>query len=224
MPDPVGDVQLEDYRRLAEFRYRIRRFLAFSEGEARAAGLEPQQHQLMLAACGIPEGVEPTIGALAERLQIQHHSAVELVSRLEERGMVRRVRSTVDRRRVMVVLTPAGEQVLRELSRHHLQELRTNGPVLIRALTAIVDSGRTAALPPADVDASDSAGSGDQPPVDVAGRPLHVLAAENGRRPRQRQRQPAGQRQRQYRRRARRAQDRGEVDPGRPEHVERRLQ
>ncbi|MFN8557109.1 MAG: MarR family transcriptional regulator [Dehalococcoidia bacterium] len=131
-------VEPGDYRRLAEFRYRIRRFLAFSEAAARAAGLEPQQHQLLLAAKGIPPDIDPTIGALAERLQIQHHSAGELVDRLEERGLVERERNDDDRRRVLVRVTPEGEAMLRDLSIHHLAELRSTGPILVRALTAIM--------------------------------------------------------------------------------------
>lgn len=138
--DPM--VEADDYRRLAEFRYRIRRFLAFSETAARAAGLEPQQHQLLLAAKGLPSGVEPTIGALAERLQIRHHSAVALVDRLVERGLAERVKSEADRRRVLIAVTPAGEAVLHELSRHHLAELRSNGPLLIDALSAVIRRGR----------------------------------------------------------------------------------
>lgn len=144
MTNAGGEVTPADYRRLAEFRYRIRRFLAFSEAAARAAGLEPQQHQLLLAAMGLPDGAEPTIGALAERLQIQHNSAVELVDRLAERGLVTRVRSDEDRRRVHVRLTPAGATVLGELSRHHLAELRSSGPLLAQALTAIIAAGNAA--------------------------------------------------------------------------------
>ena len=81
---------LSDYQALAELRYQIRRFLHFSEQAARAAGLEPRQHQLMLALKGLPEGVRPAIRELAERMQIQHHSAVELVNRLAAGGYVRR--------------------------------------------------------------------------------------------------------------------------------------
>ena len=81
---------LPDYHALAELRHQIRRFLHFSEEAARAAGLEPRQHQLMLALKGLPKGVRPRIGELAERLQIQHHSTVELVNRLASAGFVRR--------------------------------------------------------------------------------------------------------------------------------------
>ena len=97
-----------DYRALAELRYQVRRFLHFSEGAARAAGLEPRQHQLLLALKGLPAGVAPLVGELAKRLQIQHHSAVELVNRLSAGGYVRRQRGGEDRRQVMVSLTPRG--------------------------------------------------------------------------------------------------------------------
>lgn len=98
-----------DYRSLAEVRYQIRRFLHFSEQAARATGIEPQQHQLLLAVRGLDQ---PSISVLAERLQIQHHSAVELVDRLAERGLVLRSRAPSDRRQVLVQLTPRGEAEL----------------------------------------------------------------------------------------------------------------
>src|SRR6185369_9323763 len=85
-----------DYQALAEFRYQIRRFLHFSEQAARAAGIEPKQHQLLLAIKGLPESLRPTIGTLADRMQLQHHSAVELIDRLEKAGMVDRTRSEID--------------------------------------------------------------------------------------------------------------------------------
>src|SRR5262249_38424255 len=110
---------LSDYRSLAELRYQIRCFLSFSEQAARAAGLEPRQHQLMLGLKGLPRSVRPTIGELAERLQIQHHSAVELVNRLAVAGFVQRKRAGQDRREVLLVLSPKGERVLRQLSLHH---------------------------------------------------------------------------------------------------------
>src|SRR5690242_18367654 len=95
-----------DFRALAEFRYQIRKFLRFSEEAARSAGLEPQQHQLLLAVKGMPDGMRPRIGEIADRLQIQHHSTVELVDRLEKNGFVSRKRSDRDRREVLIALTP----------------------------------------------------------------------------------------------------------------------
>jgi DNA-binding MarR family transcriptional regulator len=125
---------LSDYTSLAELRYQIRCFLSFSEQAARAAGLEPRQHQLMLSLKGLPPSERPTIGELAERLQIQHHSAVELVNRLTAAGYVRRRRAGDDRREVLLALTAKGEKVLQALSLHHRAELRSAGPALVLAL------------------------------------------------------------------------------------------
>jgi DNA-binding MarR family transcriptional regulator len=128
-----------DYASLAEFRYQIRRFLHFSEQAARTAGIEPHQHQLLLALKGLARSEEPpTIGILAERLQIQHHSAVELVQRLEDRGLISRSRSPADRRQVLIQLTPHGEAELEKLTVCHLAELRTNGPALVAALEGLI--------------------------------------------------------------------------------------
>ncbi len=133
--DKTGvDISDSEYRALAEFRHQIRRFLHFSEKAARAAGLEPQHHQLLLALKGLPEGSVPSIRNIAERLQIQHHSAVELLDRLQERGLAERTRSPEDHREVLVRLTERGEKVLRELSLHHRAELQSAGPALVRAL------------------------------------------------------------------------------------------
>lgn len=123
-----------DYRSLAELRYQIRRFLHFSERAARKARLEPQQHQLMLALKGLPQGVRPRVAELAERLQIRHHSMVELVNRMADGGYVQRTRGGSDRREVLLALTPKGEAVLRKLSLAHKAELRIQGPALIQAL------------------------------------------------------------------------------------------
>jgi DNA-binding MarR family transcriptional regulator len=125
---------LSDYQSLAEFRYQIRRFLRFSEQAARVAGVEPQHHQLMLAIKGKPPGEEPRIAYLAERLQIQHHSAVELVDRLVKKGLITRRRGSQDRREVFVKLTPRGEQVLAELTMHTSAELRSAAPALVSIL------------------------------------------------------------------------------------------
>ena len=123
-----------DFQSLANLRHQIRRFLHFSEQVSRGVGLEPRQHQVMLAIKGLPENGRPRIGEIAERLQIQHHSAVELVNRLAARGYVRRQRGGQDRREVLLALTPKGEKVLRELSIHHRAELQSAGPALVRAL------------------------------------------------------------------------------------------
>ncbi len=131
-----------DYESLAEFRHQIRRFLRFSERAAREAGLEPRQHQLLLALKGLPANVRPKIAEVAERLQIQHHSAVELVNRLETAGFVRRQRGSEDRREVHLQLTPKGEKVLRELSLHHRSELRSQGPALLDSLEQLVTESR----------------------------------------------------------------------------------
>jgi DNA-binding MarR family transcriptional regulator len=132
-----------DYESLAELRHQIRRFLNFSEQAAREAGLEPRQHQLMLTLKGLPAGTRPRIGELAERLRIQHHSAVELVNRLAAGNYVRRHRSSEDRREVLLTLTSKGEKILRELSLHHKAELRMRGPALVAALKRVMQNSRT---------------------------------------------------------------------------------
>lgn len=125
---------LADYESLAEVRYQIRRYLRFSEQASQTAGLEPRQYQLLLALKGMPRATRPRIGELAERLQIRHHSTVELVNRLAAGGYVRRERAGQDRREVLVVLTDKGEKVLRRLFIHHMAEIRTRGPALVTAL------------------------------------------------------------------------------------------
>src|SRR4051812_47806482 len=127
-----------NYRAMAEFRYQIRRFLRFSEHAAREAGLEPQQYQLMLAVKGLPDAEKPRIGDVAERLQIQHHSTVELVDRLTKRTLVRRRRSENDRREVLLELTPKGERLLQELAVHHRNEIREMGPELVASLKKVL--------------------------------------------------------------------------------------
>ena len=135
-----NDLKAADYAALAEFRYHIRRFLHFSEQAARRTGVEPQQHQLMLATRAVGGEQGARIADLAERLQIQHHSAVELISRLEEKDLIQRNRGAADRREVYVSLTPRGERVLRELTLHHREELRSAAPALITALRRVAAS------------------------------------------------------------------------------------
>jgi DNA-binding MarR family transcriptional regulator len=129
-----------DLRALAQFRAELRRFLHFSEQAAHAAGVEPQQHQLLLALAGLPDADHPpTIGAAAEWLKVQHNSAVELIDRAAARGFIRREPDPLDRRRVLVRLTIAGESVLRDLSLQHRAELQTAAPALLAALRAVID-------------------------------------------------------------------------------------
>ena len=123
---------------MAELRYQIRKFLRFSENAARQAGIEPQQHQLLLAIRGLPDGASPTIGVLAERMQLQHHSTVELVDRLVDRNFLCRLRSTNDRRQVLVKLTHDGEEFLQKLSLHHLEELQSAGPTFVKVLNSLL--------------------------------------------------------------------------------------
>lgn len=134
-PDRISN---GEYRALAEFRYQLRRFLHFSENAASSAGLEAQQHQLLLAIKGLPKGEPATIGELAERLQLRHHSAVGLVDRLEARGLVRRTHPAGDRRVVVVRLRSRGEKLLRALSLHHRNLLQTAAPSLVASLRALI--------------------------------------------------------------------------------------
>src|SRR5689334_24376153 len=99
-------------------------------------GIEPQQHQLLLAVHGLPVGVKPTIREIASRLYIQHHSAVELVNRLEKTGAIARHQGTTDKREVWILLTPAGGSLLHELALAHRNELERSGPQLANALNS----------------------------------------------------------------------------------------
>ncbi len=137
---PKEDIGLQDYRATAEFRYQIRRFLRASEQIAREYGLNPQQYQLMLAVKGLPDDHAATIGEIAERLQIQHHSTVERAARLSATGLGRRTRDSEDRRQVLLELTAKGEKTLRELALHHREELRSTGPELVGALKGVLSN------------------------------------------------------------------------------------
>ena len=131
---------MTEYQALAEFRYQIRRFLHFSEAAARASEIEPQHHQFLLAVKGYsgPSEEGPTIGYLAERMQVRHHSAVELIDRMVSHGLISREVCEHDRRQVLIRLTRAGERILSKLSVEHLRELRESGPALVNALDSIL--------------------------------------------------------------------------------------
>ena len=113
-------------------------FLAFSEQAARDAGIEPQQHQLLLTVGGLPPRQRPNIRSLATRLCVQHHTVVALVDKLCERGLVRRERSTQDKREVLVRLTEPGAELLQQLSRLHRDHLQSVGPEMVATLAAIL--------------------------------------------------------------------------------------
>jgi DNA-binding MarR family transcriptional regulator len=121
-------IRKDEYEALAEFRHALRQFLHFSERAAEQAGLAPQQHQALLAIMGFPGREQVTIGELAERLQIRHHSAVGLVDRLVAQGLVTREHSAGDRRQVYVALSEHGLALLEQLSTAHREELRRLGP------------------------------------------------------------------------------------------------
>ena len=138
----VSDSRHAGYAALAEFRYRIRRFLNASEEAARSAGLEPEQYQLLLAVRGMSAGQLATIQALAERLQVRHNTAVERVDRLAKLKLVRRIRGRTDRRQVIVELTAKGNRLFEKLARQRLKELRQTGPELVAALSLVVEAAR----------------------------------------------------------------------------------
>jgi len=123
-----------DYETLAELRYQVRRFLRVRELAARAAGVAPQQYLVLLQIRGVAGYQPATIGVLAERLQVHHHAAVQLIDRLARQGLVARRRDERDRRAVIVELRPRGEALLRKLALYSIAELRTEGPALATSL------------------------------------------------------------------------------------------
>ena len=133
------EITSDEYRAFAELRYRIRHFVREGDVVAQVAGLEPQQYLLLLAIRGLPAGEEATIRTLADRLALKHHSAVELIDRLETRGYVRRTRGRDDRRRVLVSLLPRGERILEQVARHRIGELRSTGHALVRAIDQLLE-------------------------------------------------------------------------------------
>lgn len=117
-----------EYETLADLRYSLRRFLRFSEEAAQSAGIRPQQHQALLAIKAAAGNHGITVGELAERLQVRHHSAVGLVNRLVLRGLVARRQNGADRRQVQLALTARGDKTLEKLSAVNKGELRRVGP------------------------------------------------------------------------------------------------
>jgi DNA-binding MarR family transcriptional regulator len=132
-------------RTLAEFRFEMRRFLHFSESAALQAGLQPQQHQLLLQVAGAPDATTVTIAYAAERLGLKHNSTVELVDRSEREGLLTRAADPDDKRRAILMVTRKGNQILDRLSGDHARELNVLAPRLVQALENIRTHERFAA-------------------------------------------------------------------------------
>ncbi|MBU6427859.1 MAG: MarR family transcriptional regulator [Cyanobacteria bacterium REEB65] len=129
------------YDQLAEFRSHLRRYLQFSEELVRSEGVEPQQYLLLLMIKGLPRGHKPTITTIAERLHIRHHSAVELVTRAADSGLIERTRCEDDRREVHLKILPAGESILSKAAVGHYLRLRSgDGQALIDAISRVLDT------------------------------------------------------------------------------------
>src|ERR1700675_1478497 len=139
----VKKITATEFRALAELRYRIRLFLKEGDATAREAGLEPQQYLMLLAIRGLPADVPGKIRTLADRLALKHHSAVELVDRLEQHGYVKRTRSREDKRQVLVSLLPKGQKLLERVVQPRISELRASGRELVRAIDALLDDDRS---------------------------------------------------------------------------------
>ncbi len=133
----MTSIKQSEYEALASFRHSLRQFLRFSEEAAQSVGLTPHQHQALLAIRGFPGRQRITIGELAERLQIKHNSAVELVNRLAEENLVIRESSEKDHRQVYVTLTERGSDLLEQLAATHKQELKRVGPQLNQLLAIL---------------------------------------------------------------------------------------
>ena len=130
----MGKLQSADYQALANFRYALRQFMEFSASAAKNVGLTPQQHQAMLTVIGAPAGQAVTIGFLADRMLLKHHSTVELVDRLVELDLLARHPDSADRRKVLLSLTPKSRRLLTKLSATHIEELRRIRPVFASLL------------------------------------------------------------------------------------------
>lgn len=138
-------------RRLAEFRFQLRRFLHVSQAAAEYAGLRNQQYQMLQCVGGMPAGLEPTIANVSARMLLKHNSTVELVDRAIEQGLLRRVVDAVDHRCILLRVTAKGERILASLADFHTRELEQTGPELLRSLDHILQAkvdGRASVLKP----------------------------------------------------------------------------
>ncbi len=140
LPEPAAGHAV-DYRSLAEFRFAIRRFLAFSEAAAAKAGLTSQQHQALLTIKGLGESNGLSVGELAGRLLVRQHTAAELANRLAEAGLIHRQPDPSDGRRVLLLLTPESERRLQSLSGIHRDEINAMAPELVSILARLNETG-----------------------------------------------------------------------------------
>jgi DNA-binding MarR family transcriptional regulator len=134
-------------RLLAEFRFRLRCFLHVSQRAAEEAGLHNQQYQLLQCVGAMPEGMAPTITDVAARMLLRHNSAVELVNRSVEQGLLSRSGDETDHRRILLRVTPQGEHILASLAEFHTRELEQSGPELVRALNRILRASARSTRP-----------------------------------------------------------------------------
>jgi DNA-binding MarR family transcriptional regulator len=146
MKATTNSPESERLQTLAEFRYELRKFLHFSEQRSTEAGLQPQQHQMLLQIAGAPPTTLVTVSYVAERLGLRHHTTVELSKRGEEAGLVRRSHDATDRRCVVLELTASGRKMLGALAEDHARELYELAPTMIRALTRIRNSREQPAI------------------------------------------------------------------------------
>ena len=141
---PAAQLDLLHLRRLAEFRFQLRRFLHISQLAAEEAGLRPQQYQMLQCVAAMPPGIQPTIANVAERMFLKHNSTVELVDRTIEQGLLRRTQDPDDHRRILLRVTPQGEHILATLADFHTRQLGQTGPELVRALARVLNRGNRA--------------------------------------------------------------------------------
>ncbi len=126
------------FRRLADFRFQLRRFLHVSQAAAEQMGLHNQQYQMLQCVGGMPEDMAPTIANVAKRMLLKHNSTVELVDRTIEQGLLRRLGDAADHRRILLRVTSRGERILATLAKFHTKELEQSGPELVRTLADIL--------------------------------------------------------------------------------------
>jgi len=139
----AGAAQNEQLAELAEFRFRLRRFLGFSEIETETAGISAQQYQLLQVVMAVPEDQQCSISYIAGRMVLRHNSAVELVDRAERAGLVRRIADETDHRRSLVESTDKGSRLLETLVEAHLRQIEEEGPEMLRALQHLLGGRQT---------------------------------------------------------------------------------